>query len=895
MNQFYRIGLWNANGLVKHNQDLRLFISMNKIDILLISETHFTNLSYFKIPDFYCYFTNFPNDQAHGGSAILINNKIKHYELPKIQDYHIQATSVVIEEWSGNLTISAAYCPPRANITDLQFHDYFSCLGSRFISGGDFNAKHQMWGSRLNTPRGRQLYRTINADNLGTISTGEPTYWPTDRQKIPDLLDFFVTKNVSNNYITIDSCLDLNSDHSPVILTISSSLILREPPPNLCNSFTNWNLFREHLDQNINLNVSLKSAQDIEDAVEHFNYCVQTAAWTATPIFPVKPTSHVNYPIAIKQRLAEKRRLRRIWQNSRNPNDKRNLNRATQQLKRMLQHTKNQWFEEFTSSLSSFADTNYSLWKVTKSLKQPKLPIPPIQKVDGSWAKSSVEKSEVFLNHFENVFKPNLINGNNNDGILEYLNSPNQLSLPITSFRLPEVIDIIKKELKPNKAPGYDLITGRVLKELSNKGLMFLTAIFNAILRIEYLPSQWKVAQIVVVPKPGKPSHLASSYRPISLLPTASKVYEKLLLKRLNPLLDDLNIIPDHQFGFRQKYSTVEQVHRVTNVIRQNLEEGKYCSAAFLDVSQAFDKVWHEGLLFKIKLLLPHSYFNIFKSYLTNRTFQIKFQDVTSSLSEIHSGVPQGSVLGPILYTIFTHDLPMDPEVTTATFADDTVFLSSHQDSVVASYILQNHLNEISDWLQQWKIKVNESKSAHLTCTLKRETCPPVYLNNVQLPQVDHYKYLGMYIDRRLTWHCHIWNKRLQLNSKYRQLSWLFHKNSHLSLNNKLLIYKAILKPIWTYGIQIWGTTSNSNLNIIQRFQSKTLRRILDAPWYVNNNIIHNDCKITFVKEEITKFSSKYIKKLNNHPNHLVVNLLDNSNCITRLKRLNVLDLPDRF
>jgi hypothetical protein len=225
MSHSFRIGLWNANGLVQHNQDVKLFLSQNKIDILLVSETHFTDASFFKIPHYSVYSTNHPSNRAHGGSAVLIKSNIKHYELPKYQFDYIQSTSVVVEDFNGPLSVSALYCPPRHNMSDCQFTEFFNTLGCRFISGGDYNAKNQMWGSRVTNPRGRRLLQSIENNNLNYISTGEPTYWPTDRQKIPDLLDFFIVKGISVNYMDITQSLDLSSDHSPVILTVSSTII----------------------------------------------------------------------------------------------------------------------------------------------------------------------------------------------------------------------------------------------------------------------------------------------------------------------------------------------------------------------------------------------------------------------------------------------------------------------------------------------------------------------------------------------------------------------------------------------------------------------------------------------------------------------------------------------
>ena len=126
-------------------------------------------------------------------------------------------------------------------------------------------------------------------------------------------------------------------------------------------------------------------------------------------------------------------------------------------------------------------------------------------------------------------------------------------------------------------------------------------------------------------------------------------------------------------------------------------------------------------------------------------------------------------------------------------------------------------------------------------------------------------------------------------------MSWLLSPKSHLSIKNKLLFNKTILKPVWTYGIQLWGSASTSNIEILQRFQSKVLRKILSAPWYVTNEVIHNDTKIPKVSEEISKFSVKYHNRLENHVNFLALNLLDNSENTYRLSRINIFDLPLRF
>lgn len=438
----------------------------------------------------------------------------------------------------------------------------------------------------------------------------------------------------------------------------------------------------------------------------------------------------------------------------------------------------------------------------------------------------------------------------------------------------------------------YDLVNGYVAKNLSWKCIIFLALIYNSILRLNHFPSQWKCAEIIMIPKPNKPNNILSSYRPISLLATFSKVFEKIFLKRLQPVLEKGNIIPEHQFGFRHEHGTPEQCHRVVNVISDSLEKKQYCSAVFLDVQQAFDRVWHQGLLYKIKKMLPAPYFLFFQSYLSNRSFYVKIKDERSNILSINAGIPQGSVLGPILYTIFTADMPTTPDVIVATYADDTAIITTSPCKAEASLLVQNVLNLLEKWFLKWNIKVNSEKSNHATFTLRRGNCPDVSINQQVIPQREVVKYLGMTIDRRLTWKPHIKAKQNQLNIKNKRLYWLLGPKSQLNLNNKIRIYKAILKPVWTYGIQLWGTTSKSNRSILERYQSKTLRLITNAPWFVTNKHILLDLDIPSVSQEIRNFSERYLQRLSDHSNPLAISLLDDSNEIRRLRRTHILDLP---
>ena len=195
--------------------------------------------------------------------------------------------------------------------------------------------------------------------------------------------------------------------------------------------------------------------------------------------------------------------------------------------------------------------------------------------------------------------------------------------------------------------------------------------------------------------------------------------------------------IPSHHFGFRKAHSTIQQCYRITDIINRALEEKKYCSAVFLDVCQAFDKVWHQGLLYKIQTALPLRYHNILRSYLQQRQLVATYNNVTSPPVHMLPGVPQGSILGPFLYTLYTADIPQAKSTTLSTYADDTANPSCHTNPITATANLQTHLRSIETWTQKWRLKINEAKSTHVTFTLRRGNSSQLYFNHNNIPQAD--------------------------------------------------------------------------------------------------------------------------------------------------------------
>ena len=201
-----RLTPWSANGFSSHRSELQTFLDMHKIDVALISETHFTSRTFFRLPRYTVFHSIHPDDTAHGGAAIIIRSSLRPHEHLRLQTPELQSIVVHLVALPRPLTVSAVYCSPRHAPSSATYSDFFRSLGPRILVGGDWNAKHTVWGARLMKPKGRTLLSAIRECHDTYFSTGEPNYSPTDHHRLPDLLDFFVARGIAANYVRVETC-----------------------------------------------------------------------------------------------------------------------------------------------------------------------------------------------------------------------------------------------------------------------------------------------------------------------------------------------------------------------------------------------------------------------------------------------------------------------------------------------------------------------------------------------------------------------------------------------------------------------------------------------------------------------------------------------------------------
>jgi hypothetical protein len=321
-----------------------------------------------------------------------------------------------------------------------------------------------------------------------------------------------------------------------------------------------------------------------------------------------------------------------------------------------------------------------------------------------------------------------------------------------------EVFKILST-LKTNKATGPDGIGNKLLKEAAPAICSPLCRLFNRSVTLQTFPSAWKLSHVVPLHKKDSVTD-PNNYRPVSLLPCISKALERLMYNHINTFLTENSLITPKQSGFRPGDSTVNQLIFICDKIAKTLDCGNEIRAIFLDFSKAFDKVWHHGLLYKLKRSgITGKTLHWLQSYLSNRHQRVTLGAASSNLAPVEAGVPQGSVLGPLLFLVYINDLITDLESDVFVFADDTsLFENVDNDPDICTAVLNRDLKRIENWCDKWLFIINLSKTKSILFTRKRNPSPELllFLKNTILHCVKSHKHLGILFTRTLDWGEHI-------------------------------------------------------------------------------------------------------------------------------------------
>ena len=537
---------------------------------------------------------------------------------------------------------------------------------------------------------------------------------------------------------------------------------------------------------------------------------------------------------AVKKSCSTKNKLYRAWQeNPFNLDLKNNYKKYANKLNNLIKYLK---FKYEKDKINNFNRDNKKIWNFVKdkigtgNRKNTNIDLINHNNFD-------IKDPFEIANHFNTFFAeigPTLTNKLAQPTCTYLHKNPkvNNHSIffsPINESEICKIISTLK-----SKSGGIDGINTKIIKLISPYIVKPLTTIFNNVLQTGIFPEHFKKAEIIPIYKSGDRKQ-TTNYRPIALISNFAKILEKLIHKRLFNFLNKHNILSKFQFGFRPNMGTNDSIAYVSNLLFKKLDKSIPTIGIFLDLAKAFDVVDFKILLNKLERCgIRGLALKLFESYLKNRSHKVKINNVLSTTKEPSTGVPQGTVLGPLLFLLYLNDIfDLLPENSLLSYADDTIILCSAPTWKIATELANKYLNKIYYWLYINNFTLNIQKTVYMTFG-NHEDCLPenitLNINGIQINRVTYCKYLGIIIDHRLKWKEHI-NFILR---KIKYLIFIFSKlNKILSKKLLLTVYHGLFNSIATYGIIAWGSAYDGILKPLVNLQKRILKLI--SPTQDNN------------------------------------------------------------
>ena len=485
----------------------------------------------------------------------------------------------------------------------------------------------------------------------------------------------------------------------------------------------------------------------------------------------------------------------------------------------LLRSSKQTYFDNLSEKLKTNNNLNgKDWWKTLKTFisNNDKSPIPPLKDNDMIYADDN-EKANLLNAYFKTQSD---LNDTNKEVPHINITNHNRLSTIQTT---PDEVKSIIDTLKTGKAAGPDNINNYILRTCARELSYPLSNLFNFSFSTSKVPKIWKQANVTPVFKKDDPTD-CKNYRPISLLSTVGKVIEKIVHKHVFNFFKDNNVITSLQSGFVPGDSTVNQLVDIYNTFCKALDNGLEVRAIFCDISKAFDRVWHKGLLAKLKSVgITDSLLNWFQNYLRDRKQRVVLPGGLSEWENISAGVPQGSILGPLLFLVYINDIVQEINSTIRLFADDTSLYIIVESPEEAANTLNQDLNRISAWAEKWLVSFNPQKTDSMI--LSRKTNKPIHpnilMNNQIIAEVNHHKHLGLIFETNGSWHEHI---KLITAKAWQRVHVMRKLKSRLDRKALEIIYIAFIRPILEYADIVWCNLTKYEENELEKIQLEAAR-----------------------------------------------------------------------
>ena len=818
-----------------------------KPDVILLNSTSILDNEKLNIYNYNIYKKN-KFKERHAGIAIGVKKDIKQ---KIIDNYTEDFLTIQIETTKGPINITTAYQPPRRNYILNQ--DLSPIIHSNIPSYiiGDLNAIHHFIGHSRDNNVGRTLNHHIRNNLLTHLGPNFNTLTEKLNARTICRPDIILTNKraIFNHNITQGPIAP--SDHIPLIIKLSTKPIISEiiSSPNIKK--TNWELFSTKVQNNITeqendnkLDNQINITRDtLDKSYKTWIYDIKNSFEQCTPMKKIKLLPHIPDSDLMKSLMNQ---LKYFQDNTNTWNH--NTKTIIRYIQNLMVEEANRlqdenWKNKVISLMEKYKKDIKKFWDaIRRLLGKSKTNIPYLINENGQKIEEKNEQIKLLTKTWSKTFT--ISDTENQEFDLENENAVNQFlrqnknriepyihpdlnrldnNCPLTkTITMQEIIDSLKSF--KNKAPGESSVNKLILTKIPPTAWDRFKHIINLAFSMGYYLQNNKEGILILPPKPGKDPKNPANRRPITLLEVPGKIVEKILNNRLKTYIESNNKLYKQQHGFRPGRSTETALMTIYETIAINQSNRiNQCNVICRDISKAYDKIWPEGLKFKIlQIGLPILFEKTLSNYLDNRRVKIKENNSLGEEIKIKSGVPQGGILSPTLFILYTSDMPQTPEHTTnIAYADDITQIITHNGRGKKTMAIktQREIERINNYEKKWKIKTNETKFQLLSISKSKPA--EIKINNKTIPFNNEAKILGLNFYRT-----GIAKHSTQKIKEARERKRLLQRFGHLDKKLRIYLYKAMTRPVLEYPISPTCIMSKTTLKRYQEFQNGVLQQI---------------------------------------------------------------------
>ena len=758
-------------------------------------------------------------NRAGGGVLLYVRASLHPVVIEKEPINNIDAIFLKVKDTSRNLILGLVYRPPgQSDDVDDKLYELISDIScsNDCVIFGDFNLPVKCWGDSLNSHTGNNLYNCLLESALE-----QHVHQPTRETHILDII-LSTNENLISN-VNVGPVFS-SSDHRIITFNVKIEAdnvkTSNEKIPDYRRA--DFNKLRTLLNRTNWTDVT--SACDINDSWDKFTRILNTAVQSCVP-FRHRRTLKESKPKwwnhQIKINLNSKKRAHRKYILSQNQNDKNEYERLRRESKKLIRQSKRNLEIHIANNCKSNPKEFYSYVRKKKVITGN---IGPLVDINGRQSENDTEMANTLNNYFASVFTEELSDSPPATPPVE-----NEVT-PLSNITITEtnILHSIEK-LKVNKTPGPDKISPRILKEVKHEITKPLFALFNKSITDGKVPADWKLANVTPIHKKGDKSN-PNNYRPISLTSVVCKLMETIIRDKMVTYLEDNSLINSSQHGFRNRRSCLTNLLDFFNDVFKMYDDTRSVDIVYLDFQKAFDKVPHKRLLNKIYThgIIGNSH-KWLKDWLFERKQRVVINGTTSSWRDVMSGVPQGSVLGPILFLIYINDIDEGLMCKVSKFADDTKIATK----VTTSHDkekLQTDIDHLVSWANKWQMKFNVEKCKVLHIGSNNDHVQ-YSMNGIQLGNVDKEKDLGVIIsnDLKPSHHC-----KEVVKTANKLIGFIGRTFEHKTEKVILTLYNSLVRPNLEYCVQFWSPYYRKDIDKLERVQrrvTKMIPRLRNKPY----------------------------------------------------------------